>query len=251
MDPTGRMRLKPGYVVVRRDHGHVQVGVDAPHRAILPDTADVRRLLADLVAGRVSTPLSLPARRALADLVAAELVDDGTPAAPAPVAVDGPPELAAMLRSMLGPILEERPELVVLLSAGPLLRDRVDPLVRSGTAHLVVEGGPDSWVVGPLVVPGVTACLRCVDAALGEQDLRRALVLEQTARASRLSSDRLLPHLALSWAARDVLAHLAGTRVATWSATVTLTRTEMPVERTWRRHPHCGCAWDLIALGGG
>lgn len=250
MKVIGRFRLRAGYVVARRDDSHVQIGIDPPHRAVLPDTIEVRRLLADLVAGRATAPTTLPARRALADLIDAGLVDDGRPYAPVAVEVDGPTALAGGLRTMLGPLAKGPPELVVLLSAGPLARERVDPLLRSGTPHLVVEGGPDAWSVGPLVVPGVTACLRCVDAALGEDDPRRALVLEQTARATRLAADPLLPHLALSWAARDALGHLAGTRVTTWSTTVTLTRDRLPVERAWRRHPHCGCAWDLIAFGG-
>lgn len=250
MERNGRYQLRAGYVVARRDDTHVQVGVDPPHRAVLPDTTDVRRLLADLVAGRATAPATLPARRALADLIDAGLVDDGRPAEPVPVSVDGPPELAATLRTMLGPSAAGEPELVVLVAAGPLARDRVDPLLRSGVPHLVVEGGPDAWSVGPLVVPGVTACLRCVDATLGEDDPRRALVLEQTARSIRLPADPLLPTLALSWAARDALGHLGGTRVTTWSATVTLTRDQLPVERPWRRHPHCGCAWDLIAFEG-
>lgn len=248
MEARQHYRLRPGYVVARRDEGHVQVGIDPPHRVLLPDTAEVRRLLTDLVAGRASAPMSLPARRALADLIAAGLVDDGTPPPPLPVAVDGPPELANVLRGLLGPLSGGPPHLVVLLSAGPLARERVDQLLRAGTHHLVVQGAPDAWQVGPLVVPGVSACLRCVDATLGEEDPRRALVLEQTARTARVPTDPLLSSLALSWAARDARAHIAGVRVPTWSATVTLARDAPPSEQHWRRHPHCGCAWDLIAL---
>lgn len=248
MAGDGRYRLRPGYVVARRDDAHVQVGVDPPYRAVLPDTIEVRRLLADLAAGRAAAQVTLPARRALSDLLDAGLVDDGAPPQPAAIAVDGPPDLATALRRMLGP-LATPPDLVVLLAPGPLARDRADPLLRSGTPHLVVEGGPDAWSVGPLVVPGVTACLRCVDATLGEEDPRRALVLEQTARSTRLTTDPLLASLALSWAARDALGHLRGTRVATWSTSVTLTRDAPPLERRWWRHPHCGCAWDLIAFG--
>lgn len=248
MEAVERYRLRPGYVVVRRDESHVQVGVDPPYRVLLPDTADVRRLLTDLVAGRATMPTTLTARRALGDLRAAGLVDDGSPPPPLPIAVDGPPQLVTALRGLLGPLSTAPPRLVVLLSAGPLARDRVDHLLRAGTPHLVVQGGPDAWQVGPLVVPGVSACLRCVDASLGEEDPRRALVLEQTARTARLPADPLLPSLALSWAARDARSHLAGSRAASWSATVTLTRDGPPSERHWRRHPHCGCAWDLIAL---
>ena len=250
VEAATRFRLRPGYVAVRRDKTHVQVGLDPPQRVVLPDTPDVRRLLTDLVAGSALAPTTVPARRALADLVAARLVDDGAPPPALPVAVEGPAPLAATFRGLLGPLARAEPALVVLLCAGPLSRERVDPLLRAGTPHLVVEGGADAWTVGPLVIPGVTACLRCVDATLGEADPRRALVLEQTARVARPPVDQLLSALALSSAARDARAHLAGGRPATWSATITLTREGQPAERRWRRHPHCGCAWDLIAVGG-
>jgi hypothetical protein len=55
------------------------------------------------------------------------------------------------------------PDLVVLV--GPHVADApgAAPLVQSGTAHLPVVVRPDEVLVGPLVVPGSSACLHCLD----------------------------------------------------------------------------------------
>ena len=58
--PTGlpaRPALRPGLRVVRRDDRHLQVGIDPPLRAIVPDEAPVRRLLEDLSAGDPGRPI--------------------------------------------------------------------------------------------------------------------------------------------------------------------------------------------------
>lgn len=256
MHDSGHLRLRPGYLAVRRDDTHLQVGVDPPRRAILPDTADVRRLLSDLSAGRAARPTpsraTLPVLRALDALVDAGLVVDAAAPPPRPtVQVDAPPDLADALGALLGAAHAARQgEVVVVASPRPLRRDRLDPYVQSGLAHLVVEGSPEAWTVGPFVIPGATACLRCIDARLGEDDPRRTLVLDQLARASTPTPQSpLLRSLALSWAARDALTYVAGGRPTTWSATYAFTRTGPADVRRWARHPHCGCAWDLIALG--
>lgn len=241
-----RYRMRLGYTAVRRDRGLLQVGLDKPHRAVLTDAPDVRRLLTDLAAGQAVMPDTLPARRAMLALLDADLVRPTDQPRTLPrVGIDAPPTLAAVAASMLGPTSPDPADVVLVLSEGPLARERVDPLIRRGTPYLAVESAPDAWTVGPLVVPGVTACLRCVDAVLAESDPRRALVLGQLAGA-HVPHDGLLESLAIAWAVRDALAHLAGDRPATWSASLTLTRDAEPVRRQWLRHPECGCAWDLL-----
>ncbi|MEI7058803.1 hypothetical protein WBG06_23470 [Nocardioides sp. CCNWLW239] len=246
-----RYRIRPGYVAVRRDETRLQIGIDPPRRAIVQDGVEVRRLLTDLAAGRAVEPDHLPGRHALQQLGNAGLlmdVDGGE--TPVRVGFDGPPAMVSAARSLIGPTPPpDDPGVVVLLSEGPLDRDRADEMVRGGRAHLVVESGPDSWSVGPLVVPGVTACLRCVDATLAEEDDRRAVVVSQLV-GIEVPTDALLQSLALSWAVRDARTFLAGRTPASWSASVALTRDGDPVVRHWLRHPYCGCAWDLIASAG-
>ncbi|MFE6649908.1 hypothetical protein ACFVJS_25330 [Nocardioides sp. NPDC057772] len=244
---SNRYRIRPGYVAVRRDETRLQIGIDPPRRAIVQDSVEVRRLLTDLAAGLAVEPDHLPGRHAMQQLSNAGLLVDADRSEPPPrVCFDGPPTMVSAAQALVGADLTVAPDLVVLLSDGPLDRERTDEMVRDGRAHLVVESGPDTWTVGPLVVPGVTACLRCVDATLAEEDDRRAVVVNQLI-GNEVPTDALLQSLALSWAVRDARTHLAGRTPASWSASVILTRDDEPTVRPWLRHPYCGCAWDLIA----
>ncbi|MGZ4487693.1 MAG: hypothetical protein ACXVW1_07160 [Nocardioides sp.] len=273
--------LLPGLRVLRRDDRHLQVGLDAPHRLVLPDVAEVRSLLERLRAGTGPLPTTPTARRALAELDEAGLLveadalasalraapDRGTVAAlfaahgadavrrvaarrAARVAVEAPPALrhpvVDLLRaSGLTPV-EDDPALLLLLETGPVARDRLDDAVRAGLPHLVVGAG----CVGPLVLPGATACLRCVDAHQSAADPRRALLLEQVAATppSLEPHDAVTTTLVAAWAVRDVLAFVDGDESVTWSATLTLGPTGAPRRTAYPRHPHCGCSWGE-ALG--
>lgn len=258
--PT-RPVLRPGVHVVRRDDRHLQVGVDPPRRVVVPDEPDVRRALDDLVAGlapRAATPRT---HRVLADLVAADLVVDGTvdpraTRARAPVQVEAPGEVGDQVRRLLeaagSPLARpgEAPAVALLVAAGEVRRAEVDRLVRADVPHLVASTTVDGLRLGPFVVPGHTACLRCVDAHLGEHDPRRALVLEQLADrrtpAPARAQDPVTQTLLAAWAVREVLRYVDGAEPATWSATLELGGSgdaELPRRRAWLRHPHCGCTW--------
>ncbi|MDP2774844.1 MAG: hypothetical protein Q8O61_14930, partial [Nocardioides sp.] len=137
----------------------------------------------------------------------------------------------------------------LVASTGEVTRSVLDDLLREGTPHLVLRGALGSLQLGPFVVPGLTACLRCVDAHHAETDPRRALVVEQVALAPGTEgppSDPALQALAVAWAVRDLLRFVEGDRPSTWSATHHLGPTDAPSTQQWRRHPHCGCAWDVI-----
>jgi hypothetical protein len=131
----------------------------------------------------------------------------------------------------------------LVVAAGEIARPDADAHVRDGRPHLLVAAGAHGWTLGPFVVPGESACLRCVDAHRGELDPRRALVVEQLAGRPAAPDDPALGSLAVTWAVRDVLTHLDGGRPSTWSATIELTADLRPQRRTWARHPHCGCSW--------
>ena len=114
----------------------------------------------------------------------------------------------------------------------------------------MVGAHPRGYRVGPFVEPGVTACLRCVDAHLGERDPRRGVVVEQLAGRTAAPDDLALEALAVTWAVRDALRYLAGADPSTWSATVDLDLELDPLRQAWTRHPHCGCAWDALTITG-
>lgn len=238
---------------MRRDDHHLQVGVDPPWRLVVPDRPDVQRLLHDLAAGRDTQPDSPDTHRVLLALDrAGMLLAQHAPAeASGPVGVHGTGALAAEVERVLraaGLHVGEDAEVVVLVADGEPLRADVDELVRSGRAHLVVGGSAYGFTLGPFVVPGHTACLRCVDAHRGEHDPRRAVVVEQLGGRGGGPEDVALRAVAAAWAARDALTYVTGGRPTTWSATVTLSTDLDPVRHPWARHPHCGCSWDLAAV---
>lgn len=137
----------------------------------------------------------------------------------------------------------------LIVTTGPLDRALLDPLIRSSVPHLLVTGAATGRRVGPFVQPGLTACLRCVDAHEALHDARRPLLLSQAARAAidrPPPVDPLLDQIALAWAARDLLRYLEGDEPSTWSTTVDVGPVEAPERVRWGRHPDCGCAWDTI-----
>lgn len=244
-------RLRPGCHVVRRDDGHLQVGVDPPGRVILADRPEVVALLERLEDG-----LPPPTGRdgdVVARLRRAGLLRDDRPVRRGNGAVRLVPRgleldpLADLLTAVGVRPVATGGEVAVVAATGPLPRDAVDPLVAEGTPHLVLTGvgRPGVLRVGPFVVPGQTACLRCVDAHEGEADPRRALVLEQLAERPAAPLGVATTALAAAWAVRDLQTYLAGGCPATWSASVDLDDAP-PALRSWERHPHCGCAWDEV-----
>jgi bacteriocin biosynthesis cyclodehydratase domain-containing protein len=121
-----------------------------------------------------------------------------------------------------------------------------DALVRDDVSHLWVAVVPGAVRLGPFVEPGRSACLRCVDAHLGDLDPRRATVLHQLEdlpSAPTTDPDPCLVQLATAWAVRDVVRVLDGHPSSLRSATVTVTEDLEVTRRDWLRHPHCGCAW--------
>jgi bacteriocin biosynthesis cyclodehydratase domain-containing protein len=141
---------------------------------------------------------------------------------------------------------------VALVGVGEPPRERTDEWMRAGVPHLLVRLTEGSACVGPFVVPGRTACLRCVDAHHTDADASWPLLVTQYAAAS--SSDRadgvpepvdsLLARLALAWAGRDLASFGEGLIPSTWSTTVRLDPQLTSIEtRAWLRHPACGCAW--------
>lgn len=246
--------LRPGLHVVRRDDRHLQIGLDPPWRVIALDVPDVHMVLADLASGSPPAPATTAGHRLLRDLTAAGMLRPDSPPA-GRVALAGTADLCAEAGRLLaaGPV---RPvddpahaDVVLVLAAGEPSRDLVDDHLRDGRPHLVTGAGARGHRVGPFVVPGVTACLRCVDAHLAEHDPRRAVVVEQLRGVAAVPDDAALAALAVAWAVRDVRAYLAGQRPTTWSATVDLDLALSPRPREWRRHPWCGCAWDAVATG--
>jgi hypothetical protein len=241
--------LRPGLHVVRRDDRHLQLGLDPPDRLVLEDRPGLHEALTHLD------------RRPPSDLreVVDRLVDQGwvvdasahraDASARAAVGIDADALLEERLvRACVSAGISRAPESPVRLVAtlGEPNRAVSDALVRDDVCHLWLTVLPGAVRIGPFVQPGRTSCLRCIDAHLGDLDPRRATVLHQVGElgaSTFFDPDPCLVQLAVAWAVRDVVRRLEGRVPALTSATVTVTDDLGVDQRSWLRHPHCGCAW--------
>jgi bacteriocin biosynthesis cyclodehydratase domain-containing protein len=141
---------------------------------------------------------------------------------------------------------------MVLVGIGEPSRDLLDPWVRDAVPHLVVRLVEGRAVVGPFVDPGRTACLRCIDAYLTEDDPAWPLLVEQYSRATRADRsdgvpepvDAALAAIAIGWTVRDLEAYAEAADPVSWSSTVTIEADLADITtRHWPPHPHCGCGW--------
>jgi bacteriocin biosynthesis cyclodehydratase domain-containing protein len=138
------------------------------------------------------------------------------------------------------------------------LVDRPDPdpslsLVRDGIPHLVLRAEAGLGEVGPLVLPGRSACGRCLDLSRADRDRQWPAVAARRWREEAVvGCDLPLSHLVAGLAAREILAFLDGRTPATVDGTLTLSAGGWQVRRrSWARHPDCGCSWAGPAPEGG
>ena len=139
----------------------------------------------------------------------------------------------------------QRPDLVVLA-------DIHEPglpaaLVREAIPHLAASAGEAIGTVGPLVLPGRSACLRCLDLARTERDPAWPLILAQ--RAGRQpdppACDVTLAATVAAQAAAQALALIdrgaPGSPVTNGTLELFLPDWQWQ-RRSWRPHPRCGCS---------
>lgn len=292
--PT-RPLLRPGVRVCRRSDGELQVGLDRRLAVVAPDSPAVRDLLEGLRHGVAPPPpasLEPAAVRLCAALLEKGLVVDadtwlpllGDGADPdvlagltAVVADHGPAAERVLRRRRQVPVevvaagleraaercrrllesagLPAGPGVALLIGAAEPDRVLVDDWVRQDRPHLFLTVSEGNVGVGPFVVPGRTACLRCVDAHHSEHDPRRGLAVQQYAEATGrwaglpepIHQDLL--DIAVGYAVRDLVSWADGIRPTTWSTTVQVDpRLELP-RTPWPRHAGCGCSWGLAAAG--
>jgi hypothetical protein len=173
------------------------------------------------VGGLAATAIGRPRQEAARDLVTAAT-------APRPV-------LAAVPTAL--------PDLVVLTPVGGAPMPEPPRLLP----HLLSEVRGEVGVVGPLVMPGTSACLRCLDLARTDADPGWPAVAVQLATNSRTQApcDGVL---AVAVAAQTVLQALAfldgGGLPSAAGGTLELTLPDWRWRRrSWQVHPDCDCAW--------
>ncbi len=145
-------------------------------------------------------------------------------------------------------------DVVVLVAAGAVDAATGDALVRESVPHLAVLWREGDTVVGPLVRPGTSACLRCLDHHRTDRDPEWPQVAAQLARTPPGSRDRpeetALAALTAALAVVQALAQIDGVpEPAALGATLETSLPEGSVAvRPWPPHPRCGCTWDGGAL---
>ncbi|MGY1833777.1 ThiF family adenylyltransferase [Blastococcus sp. SYSU DS0510] len=252
LDPADLLAIGPGPAAAAR------AAVELPAAGSSPGAAGwrARRRATVVVEGatRVGTPLAAvlaasgigrvvvrdPGVVTAADAVVGGLTaaDEGRPRAVA--AADA--VRRASPQTDLGPLPPGlRPDVVVLTrpwaASDPLVPEVPGP-------HLVATVRGETGVVGPLVVPGASSCLRCGDLHRRDADPRwPRLAAQLTATEPPPSGATLTCLLTAVLAAGQVLACVDGRGTpVTLGGTVELRPPDLvPHLRRWPPHPDCGC----------
>jgi hypothetical protein len=241
--------------VVERDDGTLQVGIRPETSVRVRGTTALRGALRAIAHGQRDTT----SPELLATLDSSGLFT--TPQIPGPF----PVRTVGSLGHDVGPALvsadlaaRPRARLVLVMSVGEVDRGELDRLMRADLPHLVVRALDGVVLLGPFVVPGSTACVRCLDAHHSDEDPGYPVALERyVAAGSQPREDGCLDTpdpgsaaLALAWAARDLHAFSVGTIPSTWSSTIVLGSVGEPISAVaWQPHPDCGCRWFPTTVG--
>ena len=118
--------------------------------------------------------------------------------------------------------------------------------LRERGPHLLAYVRETTGVVGPFVLPGRSACLRCVELHRTDRDSawpRLALQLARPGLAVRACDVSLATHVAAQ-AALHVLAYLEGDEPPSVDASIESALPDaLPRRRRWQLHPTCACHW--------
>ncbi|WP_432523624.1 hypothetical protein [Kineococcus sp. SYSU DK006] len=266
-----------GLPVARRPGGLLQIGSTPRSATVLGPRVPGAAGVGPAATAGVE-PLGLPGRPAGGAGVEARLVADASawaaldPAGPPPVqrfaaraaaavAVVGGGRTARLLLQLLddagiGTLVTEDPvalppararpaapaDLVVLITHHAAHAVRADGLLADGVPHLSVVLRDTDAVVGPLVVPGRSACLRCLDLHVTDADPGWPAVVDAFVHGPGWVEESATARAVAGLAGLQVLAHLDGAGAGAVGATLELLLPEGTVrQRWWSAHPQCGC----------
>ncbi|HEU5472551.1 MAG TPA: hypothetical protein VFV67_18035 [Actinophytocola sp.] len=139
-----------------------------------------------------------------------------------------------------------RPDLVLLTDAVVPDPGLVARLFAGGVPHLPAYPRDGVGIVGPLVVPGATCCLRCADLYRAQADPCWPGIATQLAGHPQLA-DLACTQATAGFAAAQALDALRWSRTAhalpaTWNASVEIDPASATTyHRRWQPHPECPC----------
>ena len=270
-----RVQLRTPAAALWRSAGVLQIGLDSPAVVLDGVPAQLREAVALLARPRTVAEIGtlvpkLEARWVswlLIRLSDAGLLVETAPVPPQRVTVVGSGPLATAVQAALdsGGVLVEllentafvasrfdqpdgREAALTVLAAPHSEPDRslTDALFRAGRPHLIVRLEADRAVVGPLVVPGRTPCVRCLDLSRCRLDPSWPRLLAQLC-LDQVGIDASL----LVWAAAtsmvQVRSWLNGRMPESAGSSLELALPDYQLAtRQWAAHPRCGC---LLPIG--
>ncbi len=169
------------------------------------------------------------------------------------------PDAAAAALTRVAPQVDVRPlpprrpaDLVILAGAAAGDLDHAARLVAAGIPHLAISVRDTIGVVGPLVRPGKSSCLRCADLQRRDRDPAWPVVAAHLATAHpprAEAQDSALASALAGLGALQALAQLDGQPAQTLDGTLELALPDCLLRRrSWLPHPDCGCrgrpAWS-------
>ncbi|MFC4058239.1 ThiF family adenylyltransferase [Planomonospora corallina] len=136
-----------------------------------------------------------------------------------------------------------RPDLVVLAPVRPLDGLLVRDLVDWGIPHLLATAFEGAGSVGPLVLPGRSACLTCMDLTRRDRDPGWPVVSARLGGfpMGETACGTVLSAAVAALAAGHALAFLDGEESAVTNRTVDVLPDWRWKQRSWNVHPKCRC----------
>ncbi|MDF5755537.1 thiamine biosynthesis protein ThiF [Spongiactinospora sp. TRM90649] len=136
------------------------------------------------------------------------------------------------------------PDLAILAPAEPLDHVMVGDLLDAGTPHLLVSAFEGFGSIGPLVVPGSTACLRCMELTRRDRDPEWPTVSARLGGypAGEVACDTVTSAWVAAAAAAQALMWIDDTRSNVMNGTLDVVPEWGWRRRSWRIHPKCRCA---------
>jgi bacteriocin biosynthesis cyclodehydratase domain-containing protein len=263
------LKLDGRHAIVWRDPFSLQLGVD-PARVVLRDvtTAD-ERMIAALSSGvsrsgldMIATSAGATEREVGALLRAVKPVLLPEPASPIPgrVSIVGRGQtveriastlaLAGVSVSVTSTVPDESADLGILVGHYVLEPDSYGFWLRRDLPHLPVVFGDDSVLLGPLVEPGSTPCLFCLEHYRRDADASWSAIASQLWGRRSLAETALVSTEVAARVSRLVLGRLVlgrlnggrqpGRTLAARSFRLAVDTGEV-TRRDWMPHPDCGC----------
>jgi bacteriocin biosynthesis cyclodehydratase domain-containing protein len=264
------LRLDSRFAVVWRDPFSLQFGVD-PARVVLREVTPAdERMIAALANGVSRSGLAVIAATsggteadatALLKALRPLLVDPAPPSPACRVSIVGSGDtveriagslaLAGVQVAVAPTVTGEECDLGITIGHYVLDPQTYGFWLRRDLPHLPVVFGDDSVTMGPLVDPGRTPCLYCLEHFRRDADASWAAIASQLWGRTSLSETPLVSTEVAARVSRLVLARLAGTGTGSGRGTAGRSMSARSfrlsvvsgevTRRDWMPHPDCGC----------